>query len=341
MSYRVSIVIVLGLVIVPRLSLSQQKAVKASPPKPIAAVLSWLPADTESVIVAKGPLPSKEDTGIDYFTEVDGLGVREYGVERDTGRVVPPPPSTPFSSIMAEANTGLFSEISGPDKKPLELPKILWTLQAGRKFGQIEKIPGCVSYEGCDLAIFEKDVPVTLVDAIKKLSTRVTQAGSFRAYEVIAKDGRKDVPLYFAQPAANVLVAATHLGFLETLLKRVDAQPKEVAFPAHLPEWKYVDTAAPAWGIRHFRSKAADAEAIGITFSVTPKDSAIVFHYFPRAGTHADTFRKMLEELSGQEGLTMKSIAGGAVQASWQLHERRSSASNLIVLWLMGWVVAL
>ena len=340
MSYRLSIVVVLGLAMTPLLSLGQQKAAKASLPNPIATVLSWLPPDTESVIVAKGPLPSKEDTGIDYFTEVDGVRVREYGVERATGRVVPPAPPTPFSSRMAEMNTGLFGEIRGPNKKPLELPKILWTLQAGRKFGQIEKIPGCVSYEGCDLAIFEKDVPNTLVDAIKKLSARVTQAGSFKAYEVIAKDGREDVPLYFAQPATNVLVAATNLGFLETLLKRVDTRPKDLAFPANLPEWKYVDSAAPAWGIRHFRKKTLDAEASGLTFSVTPKDSAIVFHYISSGGTRVETFKKMLEELSGEEGLPVKAIADDAVQASWQIHERRSSETSLIVFWIMGWVVA-
>jgi hypothetical protein len=293
------------------------------------------------VMVAKGPLPKYEDSGIDVHTEFDGQSVRETYVERATGRIVPPPPPTPFSSLMAEANTGLFGEIRGPNKKPLELPKILWTLQAGRKFGQIEKIPGCVSYEGCDLAIFEKDVPITLVDAIKKLSARVTQAGSFKAYEVIANVGRDDVPLYVAQPATNVLVAAAHLGFLETLLTRVDARPKELAFPTDLPEWKYVDTAAPAWGIRHFRKKTDDAEASGLTISVTPKDSAIAFHYLSRAGTRAQTFKKLLEELSGQEGLPVKTIADDAVQASWQIDERRRGESSLLLLWMMGWVVAL
>lgn len=341
MSFRLSIVVAFGLVIVPRLSLGQQKAVNASLPRPIATVLSWLPTDTESVIVAKGPLPKSGDSGIDVSTEFDGQSVRETYVERATGRVVPPPSPTLFSSIMAEANTAIFDEIRGPNNKPLELPRILWTAKAGRKFGQIEKIPACVSYEGCDLAIFEKDVPITLVDAIKKLSTRVTQAGSLRAYEVIAKDGRDDVPLYFAQPATNVLIAATHLGFLETLLKRIDTRPKELAFPVDLPEWKYVDTAAPTWGIRHFRKKAADAEASGITFSVTPKDSAIVFHYFSHAGMRAETFKKMLEEMSGQEGLPVKTIADDTVQASWQFHERRNSESTLVVLWMMGWMIAL
>lgn len=340
MSYRLSILVIVGLAVAPRLSPGQQKAAKASPPKPIATVLSWLPPDTESVIVAKGPLLKTEDTGIDVVTEVDGKGVREYAVERATGRVVPFPPSPPFSLYLAEANTGLFGEIRGPNKKSLELLKILWTVQAGRKFGQIEKIPGCVSYEGCDLAIFEKDVPITLVDAIKKLSAHVTQAGSFRVYEVVAKDGRDDVPLYFAQPATNALVAATHLGFLETLLKRVDARPMELAFPANLPEWKYVDTASPAWGIHHYRKKTPDAEGTGITFSVTPKDTAIVLHCVSRAGTGAETFKKTLEELSGQESIPVKTIADDAVQASWQIHERRRGEASLIVLWMMGWVVA-
>ncbi len=109
--------------------------------------------------------------------------------------------------------------------------------------------------------------------------------------------GEKDekISVWYAKPRPNILLAATNASFLKSTLQRIARPATTRSALFDFPEWKYVDTQAPVWGIRHRRTAmpiyilAASskdgfpfAELSGITFSYQPRPTATVsvqLHY--------------------------------------------------------------
>ena len=57
-------------------------------------------------------------------------------------------------------------------------------------------------------------------------------------------DANEKLSIWYAKPKPNVLIAATHAGFLKTVLQRVVHPPAACSPLLDFPEWKYVDTKA-------------------------------------------------------------------------------------------------
>jgi hypothetical protein len=91
-------------------------------------------------------------------------------------------------------------------------------------------------------------------------------------------------PLYrLCRPKPGVIVGTTDKDLMSSILASV-AKPvsTRVALPEDLREWKYAQTDAPCWGLRHFGGRVAasgfqsknanivDKQAIGMTFSYGP-----------------------------------------------------------------------
>ncbi len=91
-----------------------------------------------------------------------------------------------------------------------------------------------------------------------------------------------DWTFYITQPKPNILVIATHRGYLVDLLGRMDKRATTRALPADLPEWEYLDASKRLWGVRHYDKRDAkddpsapsdtsdsiqDPEASGLVFS--------------------------------------------------------------------------
>lgn len=74
---------------------------------------------------------------------------------------------------------------------------------------------------------------------------------------------------YLVQPCSGVLVAATDKGILRELLIRLRSQPDDRALPDSLREWKYVDTAAPVWAVRHYDQAYVPFDSSGMYNIVT------------------------------------------------------------------------
>jgi len=93
---------------------------------------------------------------------------------------------------------------------------------------------------------------------------------------------------YIAFPQKGVVFAATNEQFLREMLSRMRSRARERALPSSLPEWRYVNTHAQFWGVRHFDKQQSkedptspfggrksanlpDEGAIGLTYQCSPR----------------------------------------------------------------------
>ena len=141
-----------------------------------------------------------------------------------------------------------------------------------------------------------------------------------------------------AFPRPNIALIATHSGYLRTLLGRMGGTPTGRALPPNLMEWKYVDTKAAAWGLRHYRRDGADLDptspfqqqgpesdpgAIGITvaFSAGAQHTATVAYLSTGAGARRilTTFLMMEDAATAaprELKMTLRRPAAGVVEAT-------------------------
>jgi hypothetical protein len=145
-------------------------------------------------------------------------------------------------------------------------------------------------------------------------------------------------------PKPGVLVVATNRDYLREVLARIGgATTGPRALPGKLPEWKYVNTRARCWGLRHYDQSQANLDPSspmgGEKSANFPDDKAIglVFNFDPVPGGGTTiTYLSGAKDVLGivQEGLfpaesdpdsikdlriRYREIAPGVVQGSFDL----------------------
>jgi len=199
-------------------------------------VLSWLPADTETLLTAKGPfhLPNFQVRREDYA---------DHKLQAQELRQA-------FQGL----TVGLFAFGNGGLGKRLEGKKILFGAEGSRAFRSPNEL-GELPYEGCAIVIFADDLEDTQETFMKtagKSALRIDDIENHKA-AVFQEKWRQDVWTTFVVfPAKNILVVATNQDYLSEVLIRMRTPGITRAFPESLEEWKYVDTQAEFWGMRHF-----------------------------------------------------------------------------------------
>jgi hypothetical protein len=236
-------------------------------------VFSWLPPDTEAVLVANGP-----------------FWMSNFGVAQD-GSANRRVSSDDLAKRFEGMTLALFTGNSGVLEKHLEREKVLFAMEASRHF-RAPKGLGVAPYEGCALAVFKDDLRGRR-DAFMKDSARA----ALRVDEI---DGNRVVVFkeqleedtwttFVTFPQPGVVLVATNEHFLKQVLSRMrDANaPAGRALPDTLPEWKYVQRDAKFWGLRHYERHQAendptspfggrkpanipDEAAIGLTYECNP-----------------------------------------------------------------------
>jgi hypothetical protein len=238
-----------------------------------AQVRPWLPADTESILVANGPFwMSNFRTGDE---EVDDYVVTAEKIEKQ------------FEGL----TLALFDTKDDFLEKHLEGKKVLFALEASRRFTSPQGL-GEAPYEGCAVAIFQDDLGEGR-DAFMKDAVGV--AVRFEDIEgqriaVFEEPSEEDtLTTFVAFPRERVVLVATNEGFLREVLARMgDTEKKNgQALPKTLPEWRYLNQRAMFWGLRHYDKPAPkddptspfggerqanipDEEAIGLTYESNP-----------------------------------------------------------------------
>jgi hypothetical protein len=235
----------------------------------VQRVLAWLPADTETLLVANGPFwMSNFQIGGDYQNrEVTSEEVEKH----------------------FEALTLNLLLRSGLLEKHFERKKVLLALECSRHFRPPAGL-GESPFEGGALAIFKDDLGDSrdsFMEEAAHVAVRMEEIEG-RKVAVFEEPVEQDIRTIFVTfPQNSVVLAATNKQFLGEMLARMQSAEGQRALPDTLPEWKYVNKRAKFWGLRHFArlqdkedptspfggrksGNIPDEQAIGLTYQCNP-----------------------------------------------------------------------
>ena len=178
----------------------------ASRPDRLEEVLWWLPSDTQTIVVARGP----------WRVEVPAFR-REGGWGADIGRL---------DDILRSEISGLSAERRADDPR---LPPVAFALQGSRRFRSPKDL-GPMPYEGANIVVFQQPLgPVA--EAVKRSwlprdppffeGNPIPRKERIAGHEVLSYEAKlqSDVwTFYLTQPRPDVLIAATDRRYLAVLL---------------------------------------------------------------------------------------------------------------------------
>jgi hypothetical protein len=228
----------------------------------ISHVLTWLPDNTETLVVAQQP-----------FTVV----LKEQQSRTDA-------PTAARTYLLGMI--GPFEELL----KSVDGATIRYAVLAARKFANHPAdsqgtLPlGMIAFEGC--AVYGLANPVA-ESAFPQMPDLVIQGQPvWSVKQQLEGQARNAEPVYetnfAAEIKADVLLVCNDKDFFSSILSRISVVPRGSRFE-RLPEWKQVDRSAPVWGIRDFAlanaetdpthpanspSEQSDAGAIGVAVQV-------------------------------------------------------------------------
>ena len=252
---------------------TQISATTSKPAQPsidVQEVLSWLPADTETVTVANGSflLPN-------VYTEKEETQNRELS-DQDLAQN--------FESLPA----ALLGLNNGLLVKHLKGKRVSLAIEGARHFRAPAALGG-MPFEGCAITIFAGDLGDTGDSFIKGTQKVALRVEEIEGQKVAAFQEKLEQDLwtsFVAFPSRNVVLVATNRNYIREVLARLHGKTGARALPDSLPEWRHVNTRAPFWGLRHFdRSQGSadpsspfggpnpaipDEKAIGLTFNFDP-----------------------------------------------------------------------
>lgn len=206
------------------------------PPIDIQRVLSWLPADTESILVANGPF---------------WMSNFQIGGNENESHVVA---SEELEKHFEGLTLALFDSQNQLLEKHLARKKILFAVEGARHFRPPESL-GETLYEGCAIAFFADDLgnlPDAFMNAAAAILLR-TELIEGQKVGIFQEKYEQDIWTTFVTfPQKRVALVATNRDFLREVLARMRGTKGDRALPESLPEWKYVNKRAQFWGLRHF-----------------------------------------------------------------------------------------
>lgn len=336
----------------PRPAQAQQEPDLSAPREHAAAlqlaeqVLSWLPADTETVMAANGPFPLP-----DLSEEEKQPGTKEADDIGDTFKVFP---------------LGLFGFNKGVLGKYFKDEKVLFALEGSRKFRNPSGL-GEGPFQGCNIAVFSEDITAQANSFLTNASGTILRTEQIEGQQVAVFQEKLEEDLwttFVAFPKPNIAIAATDEEYLREVLARINGKRGGRALPESLAEWKYVNRHAAFWAIRHYDKAGAstdptspfagnasgllaDDQAIGLAFSFDPgisKTATIAFlsgdkNMLPKVQKR---FAPVESETGAKEmHIRYREIAPGVVEGSYDLEHIESAEVFAFVLGaLLGHAVA-
>ena len=194
-------------------------------------LLTWLPEDTETLIVAPRGFEIPKEKAKDEFA--------------GTVQTLPAGPLMHFKDELLD--------------KQLRGAKVLCAVEGSRRFTAPGDL-GMMPYEGCHILQFDPGADADLKRIIQKCRDKADKTIKLAGAEVavFTEKQEQDTWSYFVcRPRPGILIIATNRDYLEETLKRIDKPSRTRALPADLPEWKHVDVKARLWAIRHYRKEFA------------------------------------------------------------------------------------
>ncbi|MGA2847045.1 MAG: hypothetical protein ABSF68_16670, partial [Candidatus Acidiferrales bacterium] len=315
----------------------------AAPSQLVEQALSWLPADTETAIAANGP----------FLLPDLNPGERNppaHGDADETGEL--------FKGFPV----GLFGFKKGLIGNYFRNDKVLLALEGSRNFRTPAGL-GEGPYQGCDIAVFASNVKVSVDAFLKNSSDAALRTEQIEGQEVIVFQEQLEEDTwttFVAFPKPNIAVAASSEEYLREVLARINGKHGERALPESLPEWKYVNTHAAFWALRHYDKKSsstdptsplagpnssviADDHAIGLTFYFDPeKSKAATITYLSGDKNILPNVQKHFFPIETEPGaremhIQYREIAPGVVEGSYDLdHIESAEVFTFVLIALLG-----
>ena len=233
-------------------------------PLDLERLMSWLPADTETISVARGPFVLTSSTVEHSDAQTHPISDKE------------------LAQNFQELPLALLEFKNGLLTKHL-------ALEGARHFRPPAGL-GEMPFEGCAI-VFSEGLRTEITSFAKEARSSGAKVEQIEDQEISVFQEKLEGDTwttFVAFPSENVVLVATNRNYLAEVLARLRSHNSQRALPDDLPEWKYVDTNARFWGLRHYDKSQAqsdpsspfggrksanfpDERAIGLTFVFDPR----------------------------------------------------------------------
>lgn len=305
-------------------------------------VLSWLPLDTESVLVANGPF------------WMSNFRLAENG--STDGRVTIGELDKRFEGMVL----ALFNTHQDILEKHLEGEKVSFAMEASRHFRSPKGL-GEAPFQGCALAIFKDDIRDRREAFMRDSAPTALRVEEIEGHKVAIFREQLEQDVWttlvtFPQP--GVVLVATDEHFLRQVLSRMHDEEGQTgrALPDTLPEWKYVQQDAKFWGLRHYdhqqayndptspfggrkAANIADDNAIGLTYESNPAMARkATLTYLTGTGVDlGEIEKKRFPAASDAEGIAdlhiqYEQLAPGIMRSTYKLDHTKPTEFFFFVL---------
>lgn len=278
-------------------------------------LLWWLPADTESVVVARGPFgipagsnENSEKNEKEWFTKAaSATDIHEE-----------------LESLPLEVTCDLDFDFS----KALRGYTVAIAMQGSRHFREPRGEAEVTDFEGSSIVVFDKDLGGWEGNFGRSLSRKATRTETINEIRVLIfsqKSLGAEWTDFVALPRPNVLLVANNRNYFQEVLDQMRQHKSPRALPDQLPEWRFLGANARFWGLRHYDPTQAkldptsplgddqtftpsDKKAIGVLFAVDPRNersAEMVIFSGDEAGIN-DEARAGSVAAEPQEGVSFK-----------------------------------
>jgi hypothetical protein len=307
----------------------------------VPTVLSWLPVDTETVVVAdvrKGSfLTAKTFKRGSEDDKNHALSVNEI--------------SEQFESMPL----GFLGMKDGSLATLLDKRHIVLAVEGSRHFRPPKEL-GEMTFEGCEIAVFTDNL-ASAEDLLKRFSKGVLGQEQLEGRTVNVFEEKLEADTwttFLTFPEPRVLLVATNREYLQQVLRRMKKPSSDRALPESLPEWKYINASAPFWGLRHYDKSQAhlnpsspfggsktanskDENAIGLVFTFDPfKGRTATITYITAGATDSGLLKRAFSSTQAPEvadlQVTARELAPGVVERSFQLSKSDSVSYFFFIL---------
>lgn len=221
----------------------------------VERIWRWFPADTETMIVARDvpwKLSGAETPSPPPATDEERRALQQEAVVAWTRQVALGRLLTLGGGNMLQPGKYLA------DMKGRSVPLVVY---GGRDYEVVSAF-GSYRYHGASVVVFANDARDDLdglLAAIAKDAPETRDMDGHKVYFFPADENEMESVYrlepwqgtYLTRVAPTILLCATSDVYLKEMLGRMDEAPHDRALPQDLPEWKYVDTSASVWGLRH------------------------------------------------------------------------------------------
>jgi hypothetical protein len=300
-------------------------------------IVSWLPADTETLVVSRGryripqlaaTIEEADDDSLDRLplvpkdalqTSFDVLPADLLGFEE---------------SLLIKHLTGL---------------QVILAVEGSRHF-RPPTATDQMDYEGCEVVVFDRDLdqqgdPFQAV-ARSALKQEIVEGQPVLQFEQKFEYTDRSEMIFLAHPRPNTLLIGTNRNYIREVLARIAGKKAPRALPSDLSEWKFVNLTSRVWAIRHYdRAQAAedpsspfggekaanipDEQAVGLTFSfdIRQRTAKVMF-----LSQDANLYGKFKDLTFEDSEIKTREIQPGIVQISFHLTDYQSVSMFLFVL---------